>query len=231
MEALQPHLDFLTDHRYVLVFGAFLVEAAGIPFPSRLILLIAATLTERMEDLPALIALSALGAVLGDHVPYTAGRLVGPRLLSLYCRLTLGSARCVEKAVAYFVRFGRGAILLSRFSASIRIFASVLSGCGHIPYRRFLGWDIVGSLLYATVWASVGYIIGDQAADLLKRFGGARVLLLIGPIAFVALLAYRWWNRSRLDPGRATELVDLTCPAPTALVTPASPREPAQRAS
>jgi membrane protein DedA with SNARE-associated domain len=215
MEFLQPHLDFLARHLYALVFGAFLIEAAGIPFPSRLVLLIAATLTERIEGLAGLIGLSALGAVIGDHVPYAAGRLMGPRLLTFYCRLTLGSERCVERTVAYFVRFGAAAILLSRFSASVRIFAAVLSGCGHIAYWRFVGWDVVGSLIYATVWVSIGYLIGDEAAELLERFGGARVLLLVAPAALATLLAYRLWRRSRYGPARPIDPSAITCDSPT----------------
>jgi membrane protein DedA with SNARE-associated domain len=212
MEFLQSHLDFLTRHLHALVFGAFLIEAAGIPFPSRVILIVAATLTEGIDELTGLIALSTLGAIIGDHVPYTAGRLVGPRLLSRYCRLTLGSQHCVEKTVAYFVRFGAAAILLSRFSASIRIFASVLSGCGYVSYWRFLRWDIAGSVIYTTLWASLGHLVGDHAQELMRSFGGARVLLLIGPVAFVILLAYRLWRRSRY--GAAQDLGTTAIPAP-----------------
>ena len=135
-------------------------------------------------------------------MPYTAGKVVGPRLLALYCRLTLGSTRCVETAVTYFVRFGAAAILLSRFSASVRIFASVLSGCGHISYRRFLGWDALGSVMYATLWASLGHLVGDEVQELLRRVGGARVLLFIGPTALIAVVAYRLWRRSRYGAAR-----------------------------
>jgi hypothetical protein len=35
---LQPHLAFLADHPFSVVFWSSLVEAAGLPFPSRVIL-------------------------------------------------------------------------------------------------------------------------------------------------------------------------------------------------
>lgn len=211
MGFLEPHLDLLVRHLHILVFGCFLIEAAGIPFPSRVVLVVAGALTERTDQLAGLIAFGALGAVIGDHVPYTAGRLVGPRLLTLYCRLSLGSERCVEKTVAYFRRFGAAAILLSRFSASVRILTSVLSGCGHISYWRFLGFDIAGSVIYVTMWASVGYVVGDHAQTLLERFGGARLLLLVGPLAFASLLTYRLWRRSRdrRGPRSPEDVADL----------------------
>ena len=206
-----PSLEFLAAHLYVIAFAAFLIEAAGTPFPSRIILILAATVAQHVNQLAGLVAASALGAVIGDHVPYTAGRLVGPRLLALYCRLTLASERCVEKTVAYFVRFGAAAILMSRFSASVRILASVLSGCGHIGYRRFLGWDLLGSVMYATAWGTVGYLLGDQALALLRRFGGIRALVAIGPVAFIAVIGYRLWRRSRYGFPRAGKLTEVAC--------------------
>ena len=36
--------------------------------------------------------------------------LAGPRLLTFYCRITLGSERCVERTLAYFRRFGAAEI-------------------------------------------------------------------------------------------------------------------------
>jgi membrane protein DedA with SNARE-associated domain len=227
VDALQPHLEALVRHVHAIVFGAFIIEAAGIPFPSRLILVVAATLVDRRDALVELVLLSATGAVLGDHVPYLAGKLMGPRLLGLYCRVTLGSEQCVEKTVGYFARFGPAAVLLSRFSASVRIFASVLSGCGHISYRRFLVWDVIGSLLYATVWVTVGYLIGDQAVDLLKRYGGMRLLVLVSPLVFIGLIAYRLWRRRRYGPARSADLPRVACPAPGETLVGSSLRAPA----
>jgi hypothetical protein len=39
MEFLESHLDFLLRHLLAVVFVGFLVEAAGVPFPRRLLLL------------------------------------------------------------------------------------------------------------------------------------------------------------------------------------------------
>ena len=197
MDWVQAHLDFLLEHVLTIVFFAFLIEAAGIPFPSRIILLVAATLTTEPRTLASLVAVSAGGALIGDHVPYVAGALTGPRILALYCRLTLGSEQCVEKTVRYFTRFGPAAILLCRFSASVRLFAAALSGCGHIAYWRFLAFDVVGSVLYATLLVVLGRVVGESAAEFFGRLGGIRILLFVGPLAFGSLLGYRLYRRWR----------------------------------
>src|SRR5690349_17699330 len=120
---LQPYLDFVAAHPFSVVFVSSLIEAAGVPFPSRVILLLAPALLATDKDLLPLILVATVGAVLGDHVPYLAGRMAGVRLLGLYCRITLASDGCVETTLSYFRRFGPAALLFSRFSTSVRLFA------------------------------------------------------------------------------------------------------------
>lgn len=205
MEWIEAHFDFLVAHLLTVVFTAFLLEAAGLPFPSRLLLLVAATLAEPRQ-LIGLVAATTAGALIGDHVPYVAGALTGPRILALYCRLTLGSEQCVERTVGYFKRFGAGAILLSRFSHSVRLFASALSGCGHIAYWKFIVFDVAGTILYAALWVTVGHLVGEQAAEFLGRHGSTRLLLLLGPLALATLIGYRLWRRRRYGPARSDVL-------------------------
>ena len=205
MEWIEAHLDFLVAHLLAVVFAAFLIEAAGFPFPTRILLLVAATLAEPRQ-LAGLVAVTTAGSLIGDHVPYVAGAVTGPRILALYCRMTLGSEQCVERTVGYFKRFGAGAILLSRFSHSVRLFASALSGCGHIPYWKFIILDFIGTVVYAALWVTIGQLVGEQAAEILGRHGGARLLLLIGPLALATLVAYRLWRRRRYGPAKSEAL-------------------------
>jgi membrane protein DedA with SNARE-associated domain len=207
VEFIESHLDFFVRHLLSVVFLAFLVEAAGVPFPSRIVLLIAATLADQPRQLIGLVVVGTAGSLLGDHVPYMAGALTGPRILAFYCRITLGSAGCVEKTVGYFKRFGAAAILMSRFSASVRLFASALSGCGHIRYGTFIILDFVGTVLYTTVWVIVGHLVGERAAEFMSRHGAARLLVLVAPLALATLITYRLWRRRRYGPAEADVVV------------------------
>jgi membrane protein DedA with SNARE-associated domain len=206
VEVLRPHLEFLTEHLQATVFVASLIEATGIPFPGRLVLIIAATLAADSRTLIGVGVAATVASLLGDHVPYIAGRLMGPRLLDLYCWLTLGSERCVARTLAYFQRFGGTAVLFGRFSTTVRLFASALSGCGHLSYARFLGCDVVGTVVYATLWVTAGHLFGAQVAALLGRRGAANLLVLVVPTALVLTFAYRLWRRSRYGPARAVTL-------------------------
>lgn len=220
MELIQSHLDFLLRHVLSVVFVAFLIEAAGVPFPSRILLLIAATVAIDAREVAALVVAGTAGSLIGDHVPYLAGAMTGPRILSFYCWITLGSAACVEKTVGYFKRFGAHAVLLSRFSASVRLFASALSGCGHITYWKFITFDLLGTVAYTAFWATVGYLVGERAAELLGRHRGARLLVLVGPIALATLIVYRLWRRRRYGSARA----DIVIAESSCVEDPVRPR-------
>jgi len=207
VEFIDAHLEFLLRHLLTVVFAGFLIEAAGVPFPSRILLLIAATLAVDTSQLVGLVVASTVGSLIGDHVPYLAGALTGPRILAIYCRLTLGSADCVEKTVGYFRRFGPAAVLMSRFSATVRLFASALSGCGHIPYWKFVTFDLVGTVVYTVLLVTIGHFVGERAAELFGRNRGLRLLLLVWPVALACLLVYRLWRRRRYGAAQSDVVV------------------------
>jgi len=213
MDLLQTHLNFLANHPFSVVFWSSLIEATGIPFPGRVILILTPAFLATETDVVRLIIVATIGAVLGDHVPYTAGRLAGPRMLSLYCKVTLGSARCVERTLEYFRRFGAAALLLSRFSTSVRIFASACAGCGHVTYRRYLALDTLGTVVYTTLWALVGCMIGERAVVFFTT--DRRRWLFLGCVALAAatLIGYRLWRRLRYGGARWSEIetVDEPC--------------------
>lgn len=198
---LEPYLDFLADHPFSVVFVSSFIEAAGLPFPSRVILILTPAFLATQNDLLKLIIVATVAAVLGDHVPYVAGRLAGTRLLGFYCRITLASEACVETTLRYFLRFGPAALLFSRLSASVRLFASACAGCGHITYPRYLAFDATGTLVYTTVVVLVGWVVGERAVDFLTTDRRRFVFLGLVALGFVTLIAYRLWRRHRF--GRA----------------------------
>jgi membrane protein DedA with SNARE-associated domain len=194
MDSLEPYIAWLIEHRFAVVFLASLIDATGLPFPGRIVLIVAGTLAAVSQDLALMIVLATVGSVIGDHALYLAGALGGPRILALYCRISLASERCVENTVQYFRRFGPAAVMLGRFSFGVRLFAAILAGAGNLRYRAFVGYDVLGTAVYATLWLVLGHLFG---AAVIERAGLARVLLLLGPVAIAGVLLVRLIRRRR----------------------------------
>jgi membrane protein DedA with SNARE-associated domain len=209
---LQPYLRFLAERPFSMVFLSSFIEAAGLPFPSRVILVLTPAFLATERDLVQLIAVATAAAVLGDHVPYLAGRLTGTRLLGFYCRVTLASDACIETTLRYFRRFGPAALLFSRFSASVRIFASACAGCSDVTYARFVAFDAIGTVVYTSLFVLVGWLVGERAVVFLTTDRRRFIFLGLVALAFVTLIGYRLWRRRRYGraQARAVEKINLS---------------------
>ena len=203
MEAAERFVMFLIPHLYLTVFIVSVIDATGLPFPGRMILVLAGAFVSTSREMALAIVAGTVGLVIGDHVLYLGGARGGASLLALYCRLTLGSDLCVENTLKYFRRFGPTAILLGRYSTGVRLFAAILSGSGHIAYHRFVLLDLAGSLIYTTLWMVLGHVFSEQVESLLGWLGRQRALLLIVPLALVAIVGYRLWRRRRHGTAQA----------------------------
>ena len=204
-DTLAPYLAFFTAHVYVIVFVVSMVNATGVPCPGRFLLIVAGALATGAPDALAVGLLAAAGTVCGDHILYLMGWLGGDKVVSLYCRWTMGSSRCVQKAKDYFRRFGGLTIIIGRFVTGVRIVATALAGSGGIRYPLFLLFDAVGALLSATVFVFLGYFLGDRATRVLEWFGNVGLVVgIVLAVSVAGLIVYRVWKRKRHGPAVVT---------------------------
>ena len=208
MGSVDSYLQVLADHPFAVVFASSLIEAIGIPFPSRVILILTPAFLVTRTDVAEIVVAAVAGALLGDHVPYFAGRFAGARMLGVYCRLTLGSEDCVEKTLRLFQRFRSWAILASRFSTSVRIFASACAGCGQVTYPRYLAFDTLGTTVYTVACVLIGSLIGERAVVFFTTDRRRWLFLILVATAFATLLGYRLWRRYRHGAARAATLAE-----------------------
>lgn len=177
---------------YLGLFLATLIDATGLPFPGRVVLVAAgAAMAKDWGQVAVMTAAGALGAVIGDHLWYVAGRLgAADRLTALYCKLSLASGRCETRARSRFDRFGPLAIVIGRFVAGVRIFAAPMAGGGAISYPRFLLFELIGAVAWAGLFVVLGYALGAQWRALFHHGWGVAlaalaVLTVAGPAAII----------------------------------------------
>jgi membrane protein DedA with SNARE-associated domain len=197
---------FLHDSRlvHVALFVAALIDATGLPFPGRVLFITAGALAgQGWLHVLGLVVAGALGAMAGDHIWYLAGRLgAGDRLTALYCRLSLASGRCEQRARDRVERYGPLAIVIGRFVAGVRI-ATTPPASRVISYARYAAFDALGALLWSAAFILLGWFLGTQWRALLSQYGagtlaGAAVALTL--IGAGAIVAVRLVRRSRHGP-------------------------------
>ena len=191
-------LEVLIRDRSLVHIGLFLtalIDATGLPFPGRALLVAAgATMATGWSDVFTMTLAAALGATSGDHVWYAAGRLgAGDRITALYCRLSLASGRCEQRARSRFERFGPLAIVIGRFVAGVRFVAAPLAGSGAMSYPRYLLYELLGALVWSGLLIALGYALGTPGRALMARFGSGPILAIL--IALTMLGRIVWQSR------------------------------------
>jgi undecaprenyl-diphosphatase len=194
MDVLRPLFDWLVDHTYVVVFVGTLIDATGLPFPGRLLLVAAgAAAGAGHASILVVIVLGAAGAMLVDQLWYLAVARRSTRLIDLYCRL---SGFCGEDDGQYVERYGGATIVLGRFFTSIRVVAWPFAARHGLGYTRFVLLDAVGALLWSALWVLLGWVVGAHWESAAKSVGAwVSVLGALVIAALAAPLAMRLWRR------------------------------------
>lgn len=128
-----------------------------------------------------MVALMIAAAILGDAVNYTIGRLFGEKLFS-NPNSKIFRRSYLDKTHQFYARHGGKTIILARFVPIVRTFAPFVAGMGHMHYRHFALYNVVGALLWVLLFTYAGYLFGDLpiVQENLK-------LLIVG-IIFISIL-------------------------------------------
>jgi membrane-associated protein len=141
-----------------------------------------------------LLALFA-GAVLGNMLGYEIGRRGGPKAFNKPDSVFFHKEN-MDKAHSFFNRYGSATIIIARFVPIVRTLASPLAGMGHMPYGRFMLYNVIG----AALWVPVITLIGYWAGKVLGKFINIDHYILPA-VLFATLLTFgiSFWHLMR-DP-------------------------------
>lgn len=98
-------------------------------------------------------------AIIGDAVNYTLGRLFGEKLFS-YPDSKIFRRSYLDKTHRFYEKYGGKMIILARFVPIVRTFAPFVAGMGHMSYRHFAVYNVVGALVWVLLFTYAGYFFG-----------------------------------------------------------------------
>ena len=171
------------------VFFIVMLESAGVPMPGETALVSAAVFAGVTGDLDILLVISvaACAAIIGDNIGFWVGRRHGLPLIRRYGRFIGLDERRLALGDLLFERHGASIVFFGRFVAFLRIFAALLAGVHKFGWSRFLIFNALGGVVWATIFGLGGYVFGDTITKLSGPLGVvAFVLAVAGVIGF-------WW--------------------------------------
>ena len=193
---LHPLLTLPATWVYVIVAALVFTEDAifvGFVVPGEIAAVLAGVDAHAGHlSLPVAAVVVVLAAVAGDSVGYEVGRKIGPRALGW--RLLARRRRRIDDARQRLARHGGAAVLLGRFVSFFRAVMPALAGMSHMPYRRFLPWNVAGGVVWGTGFVVLGYLAGASYERVSGQVGtGAAIAAGVVAAAVLAV----WWVRRR----------------------------------
>jgi membrane protein DedA with SNARE-associated domain len=151
-------------------------------------------------SVPLVIAAGAGGAFLGDNTAYLIGHLAGERFVGRFFRGEKARGRIVW-AERQLQERGGMLIIGARFIPGGRTVVTLSAGLLAYPWRRFVVFDVIAALVWATYATLLGYF-GGRAFEHSTWKG---LVLALGLAFLVAGLAeaVRWLLRRRRPHGDA----------------------------
>ena len=116
--------------------------------------------TQDAMNIHLMVILLIIAAILGDAVNYSIGRFFGVRLFA-NPDSKIFRRRHLEITQTFYARHGGKTIILARFVPIVRTFAPFVAGMGHMPYRRFAAYNVVGAIAWVTLFSYAGYFFGN----------------------------------------------------------------------
>ena len=151
---------------YVLLFAIVFIETGVVLMPflpgDSLLFITGALAGAGLLNLPLVMLLLLLAAILGDQCNYLIGRHIGPRVFQ-WPNSRFFNRRAFDQAHAFYERYGGITIVLARFMPFIRTFAPFVAGVAEMNRARFSAYNVGGALLWVIGLCGAGYLFGNLA--------------------------------------------------------------------
>lgn len=150
---------------YLIIFLIALLDSVIPVVPSETTVILGGIAAGQGNLLLGLVIVcGALGAISGDSIAYLIGHRAGGWLERVYFHKESRRARLDWAKHQLEVRGGT-LLVTARFVPGGRTAITLSSGLTHQPYRRFLAFDTLAGILWATYAGSLGYFFGERFKD------------------------------------------------------------------
>jgi membrane protein DedA with SNARE-associated domain len=164
--------SIVTSLGYVGIALVMLAENLFPPIPSELVMPFAGFLVAQGKmDLTAVIASGTIGSVLGAVILYYLGVWADEAIVRRFVRrwgkwLTISEGE-LDRALAFFGRFGEAVVFFGRLIPIIRSLISVPAGMKRMPIAKFLLFTTIGTILWNVALTLAGVWLGANWEDVL----------------------------------------------------------------
>jgi membrane protein DedA with SNARE-associated domain len=149
---------------------------------------------------PWAVAVGAAAGCTGDGLLFALGRSQSQRV---FARWPMLAERVRPRLDRWIERHAGLTVVGVRFAYGLRIAGPLALGTSSLPTLRFVLFNALGALLWATIFVSLGSVFGTAAVELLHLVDRIGIALLLPAGLVLAIVALSAWRRTGdHDPAR-----------------------------
>ncbi len=164
-----------------LLFTAGLLASIGILTTPLILLLVGLT----------------IAGILGNFVGYSFGRAMGIRLFSKEDSFIF-KKKYILITEDFFERYGKAALIVGRFLPIIRTFAPIMAGVIKMNFKKFSGYNIIGSFLWVFSLTLAGYFFGEAFPAIKDYLEYVIIVLVIIPVLPAAITYFNHRKKRKI---------------------------------
>jgi membrane protein DedA with SNARE-associated domain len=196
----------ITQYGYVAVFLLMLAESACIPIPSEVIMLFGGALAAGAypgahPSLIGIVLAGVLGNVAGSYIAWAVGRYAGQPAVRRWGRRFGVRGHDIDRATAWFDRYGSGAVLFGRMVPVVRTFISLPAGFAGMPAGRFGLFTTLGCIPWTAALGIAGYALGSNWQHIANDFHGPTYAIAGIVVVALAVAVVLHFRRRRAGAG------------------------------
>jgi membrane protein DedA with SNARE-associated domain len=173
--------------------------AAGV-FPTHGVILFGSRIGFGATALVVLALAGTLGYLAGALVGWAIGLYGGRPLLEERGRWFHLSPQRLDRAEAWFDRWGDLGVLVGRLTPVVRSFVSIPAGIFEMRLAPYAALTLVGSAVWAFAFAGAGYGLGASYRGFDRGFRYVEYAIVAAVVLGLAFLVYRRMAAARVTP-------------------------------
>ena len=142
---------------------------------------------------PLVVAAVALGGMIGDQLLYFLGLRFGPTLLKRFAK----HQKKIRRAQRLIQRHPYLFVIGTRFMYGFRVIGPLLIGASRLPPKVFLPLNILGAMIWALIFTTLGYLGGEAIGPWLHHLDAHLKHWIWLILAVVLVVAAHWWLKRR----------------------------------
>lgn len=173
------------------------------PIPSELIMPSAGfTASQGDLNIVAVIIAGSCGSILAAVILYWIGRVLNEdRLnnwLKRYGKWIFLKPEDLAKATSWFNQHGKKIVFFGRMIPAVRSIISIPAGIAKMPFGLFLLYSSLGTLIWTSILALLGYYLGQNYQKIIPWISGASNIILVIIIGAAIIGIYKYYKKSKL---------------------------------